>query len=211
MFDKSFEEMMKIDVSPYVKQRDNADYLNWAMCKKLLHDNGAEVVMFYPVAGVDGSTLRMSTASFVDKNGVANRVYEVLVHIKVDNIEWDIAYPVMNGNNPVKDNSMSQLRVHNAVRRAFVKGVAERIGLGFSLWLDDDDLPPEEETEDLSKHSIMKIRQRVQELVTDKINQGIPFSVIADRLGMDEEGVRAKFSVYNELAKFEYNIREMKP
>ena len=210
MFNKTFEEMMKIDVSPYVKQRDGADYLNWAMCKKLLHDNGAEEVMFYPVAGADGSTLRMSQASFVDKNGVANRVYEVLVHIKVDNIEWDTAYPVMNGNNPVKDNSMSQLRVHNAIRRAFVKGVAERIGLGFCLWLDEDDLP-QEEAEDLSKHNIMKIRQRVQELVTAKINQGIPLSVIADRLGMDEEGVRAKFAVYNELAKFEYTIWEMKP
>ena len=210
MFDKSFDEMMKIDVTPYVKKRDGADYLGWAVCKKLLHDNGAEVVMFYPVPASDGSTLRMSTASFVDKNGVANRAYEVLVHIKVDNIEWDIAYPVMNGNNPVKDNSMSQLRVHNAVRRAFVKGVAERLGLGFSLWLDEDDLP-EEETEDLSKHSIIKIRQRVQELVTAKINQGIPFSVIADRLGMDEESVRAKFAVYTELANFERKIWEMKP
>lgn len=210
MFDKSFDEMMKIDVSPYVKKRDGADYLGWAICKKLLHDNGAEEVMFYPLPAPDGSTLRMSAASFVDKNGVANRVYEVLVHIKVDNIEWDIAYPVMNGNNPVKDNSMNQLRVHNAVRRAFVKGVAERLGLGFGLWLDEDDLP-EEETEDLSKHSIMKIRQRVQELVTEKINQGIPFSVIADRLGMDEESVRAKFAVYTELANFERKIWEMKP
>lgn len=210
MFNKSFDEMMKIDVSPYVKQRDGADYLNWAMCKKLLHDNGAEEVMFYPVPAPDGSTLRMSTASFVDKNGTANRVYEVLVHIKVDSIEWETAYPVMNGNNPVKDNSMSQLRVHNAVRRAFVKGVAERIGLGFSLWLDDDDLL-QEETEDLSKHNIMKIRQRVQELVTEKINQGIPFSVIADRLDMDEESIRAKFAVYSELANFERKIWEMKP
>lgn len=210
MFNKSFEEMMNIDVSPYVKQRDGADYLNWAMCKKLLHDNGAEVVMFYPVPALDGSTLRMSDATFVDKNGMANRAYEVLVHIKVDDIEWDIAYPVLNGNNPVKDNSMSQLRVHNAVRRAFVKGVAERIGLGFSLWLDDDDFP-QEETEDLSIHNIMKIRQRVQELVTEKINQGIPFNVIADRLGMDEESVRAKFAVYSELANFERKIWEMKP
>lgn len=210
MFNKSFSEMMNIDVSPYVKQRDGADYLNWAMCKKLLHDNGAEVVTFYPVPSLDGSTLRMSNATFVDKNGMANRAYEVLVHIKVDDIEWDIAYPVLNGNNPVKDNSMSQLRVHNAVRRAFVKGVAERIGLGFSLWLDEDDFP-QEETEDLSIHNIMKIRQRVQELVTEKINQGIPFNVIADRLGMDEESVRAKFAVYSELANFERKIWEMKP
>lgn len=211
MFDKSFAEMMKIDVSPYVKKRDNADYLNWAMCKKLLHDNGAEVVMFYPVPALDGSTLRMSTASFTDKNGVANRAYEVLVHIKVDNIEWDIAYPVMNGNNPVKDNSMSQLRVHNAVRRAFVKGVAERIGLGFSLWLDEDDLPPEDETEDLSKHSLMKCKQRITELITAKINSGIALGVMADRLGLDEETLRGKLTLYNELARLEKAIWEMKP
>ena len=210
MFDKSFEEMMKVDVSPYVKQRDGQDYLGWAICKKLLHDNGAEEVMFYPVPAPDGSTLRMSTAVFVDKNGVANRAYEVLVHIKVDNIEWDIAYPVMNGNNPVKDNSMSQLRVHNAVRRAFVKGVAERIGLGFSLWLDDDDLP-QEETEDLSKHSLMKCKQRLTELITAKINSGISLGVMADRLGLDEESLRGKLSLYNELAKLEKTIAEMQP
>jgi hypothetical protein len=211
MFNKSFEEMMKIDVTPYVKQRDGIDYLGWAMCKKLLHDNGAEVVMFYPVPGEDGSTLRMSKEAFADKNGVLNRVYEVLVHIIVDNIEWDIAYPVMNGNNPVKDNSMSQLRVHNAVRRAFVKGVAERIGLGFSLWLDDDDLPVEE-TEDLSKHSLMKCKQRILELVTSTINdKKIPLNLIAERLGMDEETLRAKFTLYNELAKLEKAIGELKP
>lgn len=208
MFNKSFDEMMKIDVSPYVKQRDGIDYLNWAMCKKLLHDNGAEVVMFYPVPAQDGSTLRMSNIVFTDKNNATNRVYEVLVHIKVDDIEWDIFYPVMNGNNPVKDNSMSQLRVHNAVRRAFVKGVAERIGLGFSLWLDEDDLP-QEETEDLSKHSLAKCRQRLTELITSKINDGIAFSVMADRLGLDEDALRGKLSLYSELARLEKAIWEM--
>ena len=215
MFNKSFKEMMEIDVSPYVKKRedaDNAEYLGWAMCKKLLHDNGAEKVMFYPVPTADGSTLRMSSVTFTDKYNTTNRAYEVLVHIIVDDIEWDVFYPVMNGNNPVKDNSMSQLRVHNAVRRAFVKGVAERIGLGFNLWLDNDDLPQEEEKEeDLSVHNILKIKQRVQELITAKINQGLSLNVIADRLGMDEESVRAKFAVYNELYNFEGRIREMKP
>ena len=163
MFNKTFEEMMEIDVSPYVKQRDdedNAEYLPWAECKMLLHQNGAEKVMFYPVPTEDGSTLRMSKEVFTDKYKTTNRAYEVLVHIVVDDIEWDVFYPVMNGNNPVKDNSMNQLRVHNAVRRAFVKGVAERLGLGFSLWLKKDDLPQDvkEEAEDLSIHNINKIK-----------------------------------------------------
>ena len=210
MFSKSFSEMMKIDVTAHVKKRDGANYLPWAACKKLLHDSGAEVVMFQPVPGPDGSTLRKSELSFADKNGIENRCYEVMVHIQVDNLEWDCVYPVINGNNPVKDNSMSQLRVHNAIRRAFVKGVAERIGLGFNLWLDEDDLPVEE-IDDLSKHSLAKCKQRLQELVTAKINAGIPLDIMADRLGMDADTLRGKFSLYNELARLEKSIWEMKP
>lgn len=211
MFNKTFKEMLAVDVRPYVKPRDGADYLPWASCKKLLHDNGAETVMFWPVPGPDGSTLRKSDITFTDKNGAVNRCYEVLVHIKVDELEWDIVYPVLNGNNPVKDNSMSQLRVHNAIRRAFVKGVAERTGLGFSLWLDVDDLPDEEPVEDLSKHSLAKCKQRFQELVTSRINAGIPLNVMADRLGMDVETFRSKFSLYNELNRLEKAVWEMQP
>ena len=211
MFNKSFKEMLAVDVSQYVKNRDGADYLPWASCKKLLHDHGAETVMFWPVAGPDGSTLRKSDITFTDKRGDVNRCYEVLVRIKVDEMEWDITYPVLNGNNPVKDNSMSQLRVHNAIRRAFVKGVAERTGLGFSLWMDVDDLPDVEPVEDLSKHSLARCKQRLEELVTAKINQGIPLNIIADRLGMDAETFRAKFSLYNELNRLEKSVWEMQP
>lgn len=210
MFTKSFNEMMAVDVSGYIKQRDKIDYLPWAACKKLLHDHGADTVMFWPVPGPDGSTLRKSDMAFADKSGIENRCYEVLVHIKVDDMEWDIAYPVMNGNNPVKDNSLNQLRVHNAVRRAFVKGVAERTGLGFNLWLGEDDLP-DNEADDLSKHNIMKCKQRLTELITAKINSGIPLNVIADRLNMDEETLRSKFSLYGELARLERAIWEMLP
>lgn len=208
MFEKTFDEMLKVNVNAYVKDRDGASYLPWAACKKLLHDNGAEVVMFWPVPGPDGSTLRKSELEFKDKNGNVNRAYEVLVHIQVDNLQWETAYPVLNGNNPVKDNSMSQLRVHNSIRRAFVKGVAERTGLGFNLWLNEDDLP-QDDVEDLSKHSLGKCKQRMLETVTAKINSGIPLNIIADRLGMDEDTLRAKFSLYNELARLEKAIQEM--
>ena len=37
MFNKSFGEMMQVDVTPYTKKRDEMDYLGWAMCKKLLN------------------------------------------------------------------------------------------------------------------------------------------------------------------------------
>lgn len=212
MFSKSFAEMLDVDVSSYLKERDdnkNVKYLPWASCKKLLHDNGAETVMFWPVPGPDGSTLRKSDVEFEDKNGVKNRCYEVLVHIQVDSLEWETIYPVLNGNNPVKDNSMSQLRVHNAIRRAFVKGVAERTGLGFKLWMEVDDLP--DEVDDLSKHNILKCRQRLLELITAKINMGIPLKVMADRLGRTEEELRAMMDWHRTLAKLEKDIWEMQP
>ena len=208
MFDKSFSEMLKVDVSAHAKERDGVAYLPWAACKKLLHDHGAETVMFWPVPGPDGSTLRKSELEFSDKNGRVNRAYEVVVRIQVDNLEWDICYPVLNGNVPVHDGTLNQLRVHNAVRRAFVKGVAERIGLGFNLWLKEDDLPDEVQ-EDLTKHKLSKCKQRLLETVTNKINAGLPLNIMADRLGMDEDTLRAKFSLYNELARLEKAIGEM--
>lgn len=208
MFSKTFKEMMEVDIESYVKERDKAKYIPWGACKKLLHENGAEKVMFWPVPGPDGSTLRKSDIEFTDKNGVSNRCYEVVVHIVVDALEWETTYPVLNGTNPVKDNSMNQLRVHNAIRRAFVKGVAERTGLGFALWLDDEDMP---ESEDLSKHSLKKCRERMQELITSKINSGIPTTVIYDRLGMEEETFRAKLAYYKELEKLEKDLAAIQP
>lgn len=208
MFDKSFSDMLKVDVSKYTKDRDGADYLPWAACKQLLHENGAEVVMFEPVPGSDGSSLRKSELEFTDKNGVVNRCYEVKVRIKVDNLEWDTTYPVINGNNPVKDNSMTQQRVHNAIRRAFVKGVAERTGLGFNLWLKHDDLL-EEPVDDLSKHSLYKCKQRLEETITSKIKR-IPFNVLCERIGRSEEEVRAILGYYKVLARLEHDVNEVK-
>ena len=44
----------------------------------------------------------------------------------------------MNGSNPVKDNSMSQQRVWNSMCRAFVKCIAIHTGLGFDLWVQEE-------------------------------------------------------------------------
>ena len=43
---KSYDELRKIDVSPYTEKRDGADYLNWAKCIDLLHENGV-IVPYY--------------------------------------------------------------------------------------------------------------------------------------------------------------------
>ena len=71
---KPYDEMRKIDVKPYCSERDGMKYLNWAMCKKLLHDNGAEVVRWEPVPDPKtGSSLRMTDAVYTVKKGKTNR------------------------------------------------------------------------------------------------------------------------------------------
>ena len=139
---KSYEELSKIDVSKYCKERDGIEYLNWAVCIKLLHENGAEKVYFEPIPDpVTGSSLRMSQAEFVDKNGVKNRCYETEIKVVVDENTWIMRSPVLNGTNPVKDNSMNQLRVWNSMCRSFVKCIAIHTGLGFNLWVGEEEGP----------------------------------------------------------------------
>lgn len=160
-----FKELLNFDITSYVEKRDGIDYLNWAKCIELLYEKGATEVWFEPLYNEHGNSLFMSEQSFTDKNGNTNRNYEVRVHIKIDDLEFDMNHPLMNGSNPVKDNSLTQQRVWNAQTRAFVKGVAIRTGLGFKLWIKDD-API---TDDLSKHSIEKIRKRVTEQATSLI------------------------------------------
>ena len=56
----------------------------------------------------------------------------------IDDNVYYMQTPVLNGANPVKDNSMSQQRVWNSMCRAFVKCVAIHTGLGFDLWLKEE-------------------------------------------------------------------------
>lgn len=136
---KSYEEMRKIDVTPFCEDRDGMKYLNWAKCVDLLHQYGAEKVYWVPIPDEKtGSSLRMTEVSFEDKNKVSNRCYETRIKVVIDDNEYEFQAPVMNGSNPVKDNSMSQQRVWNSMCRSFVKCVAIHTGLGFDLWLKEE-------------------------------------------------------------------------
>lgn len=135
---KSYEELRKVDVTPYCESRDGMTYLNWAKCIDLLHEHGAKKVYWIPIPGPNGSSLRMSEVTFEDKNKVQNRCYETRIKVVIDDNEYEFQAPVMNGANPVKDNSMSQQRVWNSMCRSFVKCVAIHTGLGFNLWLKEE-------------------------------------------------------------------------
>ncbi len=202
---KSFNEMRKVDVTPYVEQRDGVDYLNWARCKQLLHDNGAEVVYFEPCVNTNGSSLFMSHEVFSDNKQNTNRCYEVRVKIKIDDLEFEMQSPVMNGSNPVKDNSMSQQRVWNAQTRAFVKGVAMRTGLGFDLWLKDMESISTEE--DLSKRHLYAIKQRFQEEYTKVLrDKHLTTKEIAEKCEMTEDEVKVMFTFFDQLDRFEKKL-----
>ena len=80
----------------------------------------------------------MTEKEFEDSKGNKNRCYETRIRVVIDDNEYHMQSPVMNGVNPVKDNSMSQQRVWNSMCRSFVKCVAIHTGLGFSLWLKEE-------------------------------------------------------------------------
>lgn len=213
---KPYAEMRKIDVLPHCEMRDAKDdkgkpikvpYLNWAKCVDLLYQNGAEKVLFEPCTLPNGSSLIMSDEKFEDKNGVINRCYEVRVKITIDDLEFESQFPLMNGSNPVKDNSLTQQRLWNAQTRAFVKGVAMRTGLGFDLWINDD--TGNDAEEDLSKHNLFKIKERMQQAYTKLIKKKMSTKDIADALEMTEDEVKVIFTYFDQLNRFEEKLNAL--
>ena len=204
---KSWNEMRKLDISKYVKKRDGADYLPWSSCLKLLYENGAQEVHFEAMVNEDGSSLFKSDQTFTDKNGNTNRCYEVRIQCYIDGHGFHMSYPVMNGIAPVKDNLMNQNAVHKAQMRAFVKAVAINTGLGFDLWCDDSDL--EDDTDDLTKHNLWAIKERMQQAYTRAIKKGMSTGDIAKAVNKTEDEVRLLFTYFDQLNRFEQELNAL--
>ena len=215
---KSYAEMRKIDVLPHCEFREAKDdrgrkievpYLNWAKCKELLHEHGAETVYFEPCVNANGSSLIMCDQVFYDKNETPNRCYEVRVKIVIDDLEFEAQYPLMNGSNPVKDNSMTQQRLWNAQTRAFVKGVAMRTGLGFGLWVTGDEAEDKAPVEDLSSHNLFAIKERMQIAYTNAVKKGMSTGDIAKAVNKTEDEVRLLFTYFDQLHRFEQELNNL--
>ena len=189
---KPYDELRQVDVSAFVEKRDGADYLPYNKCIDLLHENGAEVVYFLPVQNPKtGGSLYESESVFEDKNGVKNRCYETRIEIHIDDKVYFMQSPVMNGANPVKDNSMSQQRVWNSMTRSFVKAVAMYTGLGFSLWLKEEENERKEQTRQDQYHEILKVQDRVFETITAIQKKGnMTLSDIAQKMNKTEDELR---------------------
>ena len=213
---KPFNELLNLDISQYVEQRDGLDYLPWAKCMKLLHDCGAETVYFQEIINPkDGTGLFYSDLSFGDpnkKDAKFNRVYETGIHIVIDDLEFDMRGPVMNGANPVMDNSMNQNRVATAQKRLFVKGVAMRTGLGFNLWLKEEQQAEKIGTrfDDIEAHDVRKIKERIQQRVTNLLDKGMSLDEIAKRTELqDADDVRELLRQCSKLYNFEGMLKQI--
>lgn len=205
---KPWKEMFDLDISQYVKKRDGAEYLPWSSCLMLLYENGAERVMIIPQTTDSGSSLFMSEQNFTDKNGLTNRCYEVMVEVRIDDKKYIISYPVMNGINPVRDKTMNQNAVHKAQMRAFVKCVAINTGLGFKLWMDESDL--ETDSDDLSKHNIFSIRERMQIAYTNLMKKGMTTREVAQAMGTSEQTVQYYLNgIFDEIYRFEKGLNDI--
>lgn len=201
----NYDELRKVDVLPYCEERDGMKYLNWSKCIDLLHKNGAEKAYFVPLTTETGSSLFMSNESFTDSKGGTNKCYETRIEIHIDENVYRMQSPVMNGANPVKDNSMSQQRVWNSMTRSFVKGVAIYTGLGFDLWLKEEHENVKAVKEDIY-HDIMQVRERVFEKVTTLNKRDMSLSGIAEALGKTEDELKNYLNQYKILFAFETNL-----
>lgn len=205
---KPYNELRKVDVSAFTEKRDGADYLPYNKCIDLLHEHGAEVVYFLPVQNPKtGGSLYESETVFEDKNGVKNRCYETRIEIHIDDKVYYMQSPVMNGANPVKDNSMSQQRVWNSMTRSFVKAVAMYTGLGFSLWLKEEEDERTQQQKADQYHDIMQVQNRVFETVTAIQKKGnMTLADIAEKMGRTEEEMRTYLKYYGILNNIERNL-----
>ena len=199
---KSYDELRKIDVSPYCEERDGMSYLNWAKCIDLLHQYGAEKVYWIPIPDPKtGNSLRMSDVAFEDKNTVINSCYETRIKVVIDDNEYEFQAPVMNGSNPVKDNSMSQQRVWNSMCRSFVKWVAIHTGLGFNLWLKEEFNPYNSMPSENAKPSKAQLKALVDICEKNNVNldgwlirqQRTMETVTADEVGMMFRAMQEKY------------------
>lgn len=205
---KPYNELKEIDVRPYCKNRDGVLYLPYNKCIDLLHEHGAEKVYFLPVPNPkNGSSLYESDTVFEDKNGVKNRCYETRIEIHIDDNVYFMQSPVMNGANPVKDNSMSQQRVWNSMTRSFVKAVAMYTGLGFNLWLDEEEQDAKAQAKADQYHDILKVQERVFETVTAiQKKGGLTLAQIAEKLQRSEEELQQYMKMYKILYAVENNL-----
>ena len=212
---KPYSELVKIDVLPRCDKREAKDdkgkkifvpYLNWATCKSMLHENGAETVYFTPLKTPEGSYL-FSSADVQNKDGRKTGCWFVSVEIHIDDMVFTMDMPLMNGSLVVYEDTLNQLRIANAHARAFVKGVAIHTGLGFSLWNSDKDT--EGDSDDLSGHNILAIKRRIEMAITSRLQAGMDMDDLISAIGINRKQFENTMKSIDNVYWLENRIRSL--
>lgn len=212
---KPFNELIKIDVLPFCDMREakNEDgktikvpYLSWGKCVKLLHENGAEAVWYTPVECPDTHTYLWPQAKVTTSKGRDTECWFVRVKIHIDDLEFTYDAPLLNGSLVVYADTLNQLRINNALARTFVKGVAVRTGLGFDLWAESEN---DDGADDLSRHSIWAIKERVERLITVKEQNGLDHRDLLNGLGINEKQLSMIMQYFAKIANFESAVSKL--
>lgn len=158
---KPYNELVQVDVLPRCDYREAKDergqkvkvpYLNWAVCKSMLHENGAETVYYTPLKTPEGSYL-FGSREVANKDGRKTGCWFVSVEVHIDDLTFTMDMPLLNGSLVVYEDTLNQARISNAHARAFVKGVAIHTGLGFKLWMNEKDTDPAPDDLSRAQHS----------------------------------------------------------
>lgn len=212
---KPYSELVELDVLPSCDKRKAKDdkgkeievpYLNWAKCIELLHENGAKEVYYTPVQNPNGGYL-FESASVTSKGERKTGCWFVKVEIHIDELVFTMDMPLMNGSLVVYEDTLNQLRISNCHARAFVKGVAIRTGLGFSLWSKEKDTDTAQD--DLSGHSIYAIKERIGRLITYKEQNGLDHNDMLSHLGLNEKQFKSLMASFDNIGVLEKKLHEL--
>lgn len=211
---KSFSELMQLNLKEHISKKPilkkeggewkkigELDYLSWPDCLWLLHQNGAERVVYGNVRSVADHPLFL----------IDGRAPFVRVYVEVDGDRRELDYPVIDGSRDISMDKLVQSDIHNATQRGFVKCVAINWGLGLSLWQKEEkeDGNRRKPSDDLEFHNIMAIKERVNRFITSKLQGGMSMEDVLSGLQLSQAQFSTVMKYFDGIATFEQRLSRL--
>lgn len=211
---KSFSELMQLNLKEHISKKPilkkeggewkkigELDYLSWPDCLWLLHQNGAEKVVYGNVrSGADHPLFLID-----------GRAPFVRVYVEVDGDRRELDYPVIDGARDISMDKLVQSDIHNATQRGFVKCVAINWGLGLSLWQkeESEEGKRRKPSDDLEFHNIMAIKERVNRFITSKLQGGMSMEDVLSGLQLSQAQFSTVMKYFDGIATFEQRLSRL--
>lgn len=211
---KNFAELMELNLKEHISKKPilkkeggewkkigELDYLSWPDCLWLLHQNGAEKVVYGNVrSGADHPLFLID-----------GRAPFVRVYVEVDGDRRELDYPVIDGSRDISMDNLVQSDIHNATQRGFVKCVAINWGLGLSLWQkeESEEGKRRKPSDDLEFHNIMAIKERVNRFITKKLQGGMSMENVLSGLQLSQAQFDTVMRYFDGIATFERRLSRL--